>query len=125
MVEDTPNVVGWIFIGQARGPQGLQEATSGRFVDPSAWLSCFQGQKRVLRISLFLACNSTETAQHFANNGVHCAIGFGHTVFDEVLVHVSRNLLETLLNVSFDRQAMEARVREMAGGNAFFSRDND
>jgi hypothetical protein len=63
----------WIHTGHGNGKAGLWVPQYGD-IGGKKWAECFHD--RVLRLALFLTCDSHDTARHFAEQGAGVAIGF-------------------------------------------------
>jgi hypothetical protein len=114
MIESESAIAGWIFIGR-----GLQDATSGELVQPSAWLACFLQHEKRSPMTMLVAGGSVETARHFIDS--HCAqYAIGFNLLTAAIIQTIPNLAKLLFNGSPDRGGIETLVRQIQG-EVFFA----
>jgi hypothetical protein len=108
VLEAHPSIDTWIHIGHGSGMSGLWIPGEGD-ISSQRWVKCFAG--RVLRLALFLTCDSHEISRSFAAAGAELSIGFEGKVEAAKTRELAIDIIKALAMGSHDSEATMAALR--------------
>lgn len=112
MMDSMTGLAAWIFLGPARGPEGLWDAASGCCAAPEAWAACFRGMEHGPSLAVLIAGGSEETARHLAAAGVACAVGLDGGALSDSLVTPFKELFRQMWAAGVDCRWIEAHFSQ-------------
>lgn len=112
MMDGMTGLTAWIFLGPARGPEGLWDVASGCCVAPEGWAACFRSMKPGPSLAILIAGGSEETARHLAASGVACAVGLDGGALSDSLVTPLKELFRQMWSAGVDCRWIEAHFSQ-------------